>query len=134
MLNAEEAMRHGFESEEEVTGVDELVLYFVELEKWLIPIMDNERYGGEEITQRRLIITLCQREPVYLKWNFLRGRIVMKNLAANEINEMPISPVLGVLFGPEIRAAFKRLKRWLGFRAKIKYYPPLEGIVLNGPL
>jgi hypothetical protein len=133
MLRAEEAMRHRFESEEEATGIGELLLYFVELEKWLRPIMHNERYKGKEINQRRLIITLCQREPVYLKWNFLRVRIVMKNLTANEITEMPIRPLIGVLFSPEIKTAFQRLKKWLGFRAKIKCYPPLEGIGLIGP-
>jgi hypothetical protein len=126
MLSAEEAMRQRFESGEERLGVGDLLLYFMELEKWLAPIMDNERCEGDDVIQRRVIVTLCQREPVYLKWNFLRVRFVMKKLTANEVKGIPISPVMGVLFSPEVRTACKRLKRWLGFRAKIKFYPPLE--------
>jgi hypothetical protein len=133
MLSAEEVMRQRFESGDEASGIGDLLLYFLELEKWLRPIMDNERCEGDNAAQIRLIVALCQREPVYLKWNFLRVRVVMRNFTANEIKEMPMGPVIGGLFSPEIRAVCRRLKKWLGFRAKIKYYPPLEGIVLIGP-
>jgi hypothetical protein len=67
-------------------------------------------------TQRKTLLAMCQTEPVYLKWNMIKARSIVRKVRANQVEEIETGTFIGLLFDNKVIAAFRKLGNWLGLR------------------
>jgi hypothetical protein len=94
----------------------DVILYLLELGQALGLLLESGRFDGQLSTQRRILLAMCEKEPVYLKWNMIRARSVIRKLRANQVEGIQAGTVVDLLFDDKAMAAFRKLGNWLGLK------------------